>query len=133
VENLSQGYNMSNKDSIILNDIKYQLNNDDQWYAEYNYQFIFDDSIISCINNSSYTGRYVCVLETWTFTINGETLPEFEKLFPEFPYHRDVYNIKQVQNEIKNVNDRLDKLVSHMETIMIMLGQRSASDDNLQI
>ena len=72
--------------------------------------------------------------------IKTPRIPEFEAIFPEFPYVADEHKHNNLINKINNLeqlvistNNRIDKLVSHFETIMIALGQRKASDDNLDI
>jgi hypothetical protein len=61
---------------------------------------------------------------------------KFEALFPTFPYHYS----DSIQEEMQNINTRMelmdariDKLVSHLEAIMIALKQSSVTGDNLDI
>ena len=89
------------------------------------------DAIVFCIFvGISYIVGYLAGSK---FKITTSRISEFEGLFPEFPYYKANCGYKQIVEMITVTNDRIDKLVSYLETIMIVLGQRKASEDNLDI
>ncbi len=93
--------------------------------------FVFSDIVESC-NYTEYI--YVIAFNNYTYaTLKSERVLALEELFPEFPYSKNTYNHKQTMKAIADTNNRIDKLVSHLETLMIALGQRKASEDNMEI
>ena len=106
---------------------------------------IFNDNII---NSNVITFKYTDTIKFCVYVdncyiigyltnarhqITTHKITEFEELFPEFPYYKANYERRQMIEMITTTNNRIDKVVSHLEALMIGLGQRKASEDNLDI
>lgn len=63
--------------------------------------------------------------------ISSERNVAFEQQFPEFPYDREVYVDELLNTKLDRIEQQNIALLSHLETIMIALRLRSATDDNL--
>jgi hypothetical protein len=87
------------------------------------------DIILCRRKNNKY---YIHTNSTY-YEVAVEQKPDFEAMFPEFPYNEQRYQFKQLSSKIEATNLRIDALVSHMEAAIIALGQRPASAESLEI
>lgn len=123
---------MSGKSFTFPQETKIQYYNYTGLHADYkcSRKFKMRETIKSCYECKK---GYNLVYETHYYVIFTSKVPEFEAIFPVFPYVRDEYKMNKIEQKINETNDRIDKLVSHIETLMIALGHRPASSDNLII
>ena len=88
---------------------------------------------INRIKDCYWNNGYIITYEGFYISIETERIPEFEAIFPEFPYTREDYYYNNLETKIAETNNRIDKLVSHVEALIIGLGQRKASEESLDI
>lgn len=77
----------------------------------------------------------ICIRGT-NYRVMSQSKPgrkQFENQFPIFPYFKDEYLNDQTNQRISRLENRLEAIVSHLETIMVMLGERAADADPLQL
>ncbi len=92
-----------------------------------------DESIKGCYYISKYESEYIILYENSYVIITSPRNLEFESLFPCFPYYRDVYNFRLLEQKINTIDERVDRVASHLEALIIGLGQRKASEESLDI
>ena len=113
-----------NRDTIVKN-----IFNDS---TNYNIRIFNDFDVIEFCILVGISCIVVC-LTNIKYQITTPRISELEKLFPEFSYFKVEQDHKQIIEMIMATNNRIDKLVSHFETIMVALGQRKASEEPLDI
>ncbi len=118
-----QSYKFSDNIVIYYNDYTRRDDSDKK-------RFTMSNSIKESHYNKT---AYFVVFESCYYSIITPRIPEFEAIFPEFPYFREVYNSNKLELKIAETNDRIDKIVSHLEALIIGLGQRKASEESLDI
>ncbi len=76
----------------------------------------------------------------WVLIYFREPFPEFEAMFPEFPYDESKckqsikeYNITRLCERVAKLEKQIDILVSHMEAVMTVLHQRLPTDEPLTL
>jgi len=92
--------------------------------------------------------QYYCVQkvsmlkENWIVWYSSSRNIEFENQFPCFPYESSIENnfkcivslnsrVSGLENQLKSLEDKLDKLLSHAEALLIGEGKREFTADSI--
>lgn len=65
--------------------------------------------------------------------MTSEEHEQFTRQFPTFPYRKDEYFVSSVNERISRLENRVEAIISHFETIMVMLGERTATADPMEL